>query len=288
MLGAISLLDWSETADCENAMPVETVPFPFIVGNPRSGTTLLRAMFDSHPEMAVPWESYFVTQLKNQVARYEGGNGFNSSAFIEDLYNTNFQHWKIEESFIKRLFATESPRSYADAVRLVFAGYASLHGKARYGDKTPIYVLQIQLFLHIIRDGRDVALSLLDVSWGPNRVDDCARNWKKSISTGRRAGQIIGNDRYCEVRYEDIVANPTEELHWLCNFIELDFDSQMLDYPSRATEIISPDPYSQYHKGIYCPPTAGLRRWHVEMNQQDCETFEEIAGDALKEFGYQL
>src|SRR4051794_27962840 len=131
--------------------------FPFVVGCSRSGTTLLRALLDAHPLLAVPPESHFAVAPR---LRRLGRDPW-------------FRLWGIEPPDLRGL-------DVADAVRAVFAAYAAAQGKPRYADKTPHYVSHLPLlaerfpearFVHVVRDGRDVALSLLEVPWGPDDVE---------------------------------------------------------------------------------------------------------------------
>ena len=125
----------------------------------------------------------------------------------------------------------------------MFALYTSRQGKARYAEKTPINVLHIELladvfpearFIHLIRDGRDVALSYLDTDFGASSLPEAAVQWRRFVRKGRRSGARVGAHRYQEVRYEDLVADPDTVLRSLCEFIDLPFDPSMLRYHERA------------------------------------------------------
>jgi hypothetical protein len=106
-------------------------PFLFIVGCGRSGTTLLRAMLDSHPLMAVPPESYFVAQMATRRRDYEADGTLLLERFIADLENNpRYRKWGLDRQQL--LAALEpTPGSLADAVRRVFQAYADSFGKPR-------------------------------------------------------------------------------------------------------------------------------------------------------------
>ncbi len=114
------------------AAPVVREPFPFIVARGRSGTTLLRAMFDSHPDMAVPNESHFVVQLAGRRARYEGGSaGFDLEAFSRDLFDHwAFRRWALPAEEVHAAYRETPPVDYPSAIRLLYATYAR-HGGRR-------------------------------------------------------------------------------------------------------------------------------------------------------------
>src|SRR4051794_27483455 len=156
-------------------------PFPFIVGCGRSGTTLVRALLDAHPDLAFPDESFFPVWMGRQRARYETGGGVATEAFTAELLDHKwFRHWGLDAALVRAELQRGKPATFADAVRIAYACYASAKGKPRYGDKTPIFVLHIPMlaelfpeavFVHVVRDGRDVALSRIAASWGTERID---------------------------------------------------------------------------------------------------------------------
>jgi hypothetical protein len=244
--------------------------FPFVVGCSRSGTTLLRAMLDGHRELAVPPESHFALARSVRSLR---------RALARDPW---FALWEIDAPDLRGL-------DCADAVRALFAAYAAARGKPRYADKTPHYVSHLPRlaarflearFVHVVRDGRDVALSLLQVPWGPDTVEEAALHWRRRVLEGRAAG--LPADRYREVRYEALVADPERELRALAAWLELEYDAAMLAYPGRPLRV----PYPEHHRGLALAPTPELRDWRREMAPEDVARFEAVAGDALAELGY--
>ncbi len=180
----------------------------------------------------------------------------------------------------------------------VFAAYAAAHGKARYGDKTPGYVTGIGLlaeafpesrFVHIIRDGRDVALGYLDRDeWGPSTLPDAAFYWASRVERGRAAGRALGASRYTESRYEDLVDDPEAVTRRLCGFLDLEFEEGMLRFHERGAAFIASTKDPQAFGGLSRPITPGMRDWRTEMAADDVLRFEAIAGDLLEELGYPL
>lgn len=270
-------------------------PFPFVVGCGRSGTTLLRAMLDSHPDVAVPPESYFVVSMVRERPRYLRGRRFPVRRFAADLCSRRrFQRWGLSIDEVAAELSAKPPASYADAVRSVFGLFASKQGKSRYGDKTPTYVLQMPLiadvlpearFVHVVRDGRDVALSLLEVGFGPQSVGEAALYWRRHVAAGRGAGEALGPQRYREVRYERLVEEPDAVLEELAAFLEIGFDPRMLRYFERASEMVV-DLRPENHRNVEHPPTR-FRDWRTQMASDDVVLFESLAGDLLGELGYE-
>jgi hypothetical protein len=272
-------------------------PFPFLVGSGRAGTTLLRAMLDSHPQMAVPPETYLITELLPRRERYEQPAGFAVAAFLDDLVaNAWFRRWELNRTKVRRQLDANSAASFADGIRAVYAAYAHDRGKPRYGDKTPVYVYEIDAlaqlfeearFVHLIRDGRDVACSFIgQEKMRPNGPVEAALLWRERVEAGRAAGEWLKSSRYLELRYEDLIADPEGALRPLCDFIDLDYDPAMLTYRERAEELTRFDGGSERHRGVFLAPTEGLRRWQAELEPAEVEAFELVAGDLLDELSY--
>lgn len=271
--------------------------FPFIVGSGRSGTTLFRAIFNCHSRLAIPEESHFIELMGGRPKRYESESGFRDTVFVHDLVNhPRFQFWELSEADVREVIAVAAPATLPEAIRAVFALYAEAQGKDRYADKTPNYVHCIPLlaqlfgearFVHVVRDGRDVALSYLDLTWGPDDVPSAARNWRECVQRGRAAGEQLGHRRYREVRYEDFLHDPEPTLQSLCQFLGIAFEEGMLAYYQRAEVVLTRVTAPENHQRLRLPPTKGLRDWRREMSPHDVVTFESVAGDALSALGYE-
>jgi hypothetical protein len=263
-----------------------TQPFPFIVSCGRSGTTLLRAMLERGGEIAIPPESYFPVSLHRRHWR----TVFDPAAFGEDLgANVRFREWGMPVPDLS------GAADYADAVRSVFAAYAEAHGgPGRYGDKTPAFVLHMELlaglfpearFVHLIRDGRDVARSLVQAPFGPNGLARAAEVWSRRVTRGRASGERLGPNRYLEVRYESMVVDPAAALRSVCAFLELEFRDEML-HPEEG-ETLVPEGERPQHANLELPVTPGLRDWRRDMPDADVALVEAVAGALLSELGYE-
>jgi hypothetical protein len=264
----------------------------FVVGCARSGTTMLRAMLDAHPELAIPPESHFITAMWQVRRRYGHPGPVNAEHMAADIVGTyRFGEWGIPAAaVIDRVRALVRP-GFADVLDGVFRAYADEHGKHRWGDKTPNYSLDVGLlaelfpaarFVHLVRDGRNVALSLLQVPWWPNTLVEAAQVWSHWTAEARAAGRSLGSDRYLEVRYEDLVADSTLELTKICGFLGLTYRDEMLSYPTRGAGNGTP----AYHRNAQRAPVTGLRDWSRDMSKQDLALFEAIAGPQIRAMGY--
>src|SRR5262249_51335399 len=149
------------------------------------------------------------------------------------------ERWReLEETRIRDAWAAHPPVSIADAVRSLYALAARVRGKPRYGEKATGFVPElVQLvdaipetrLIHLVRDGRDAALSHVEVGWGPTSVGGAAREWARCVTLLQEIGDRTGPERYLEVRYEALVTEPEAILRSICEFLVLDYDSGMLD-----------------------------------------------------------
>ena len=270
--------------------------FPFFVGCGRSGTTMVRALFDAHPRLSIPAESHFLVPLATARARYETDHGFAVPAFVADLTaHPRFSLWNLSTADVSDVLRASPPVDMTDAFRRVYALVALRAGKPLYGDKTPGYVLHLESlaalfpearFIHVIRDGRDVALSLIEKGWA-RTVVDAALHWRLRVTRGRAVGRRLGPGRYREVRYEDLVRDPADTLRQLCPFVGIEFDDRMLQYHTNADQLMASTGHPEFHRGLTLPPTPGMRDWRRDMDPDSIARFEAVAGRLLRGLGYE-
>lgn len=276
-------------------------PFPFVVGVARSGTTLLRLMLDRHPELAIPPESYFPLALLRRRRRFTTPRGVDLGALVEVLLSDRSwslrqlrETWGIDPGVLRtRVFGTAP--SYAEAIRALYRLYADLHAKPRYGDKTPTFITEMPLlsrlfpdasFVHVVRDGRDVAASLLEMRFGPRNVEDAAALWAEQVRLARRDRARVS---YLEVRYERLVTDPRTVLEEVCAFLELSWEPRMLRFHEHAAARLAGESVPPENvRGLARPLSAGLRDWRRDMRRTDIARFEAVAGDALRQLGYEI
>ena len=266
-------------------------PFPFFLGCGRSGTTMMRLMFDAHPMLAIPTEAYFPIAPDRAWFDEDGRPHIDPivDAFEQEKW---YGLWRLEPGAFRAAAHAAAPKDYTELIRLLYGLYAEAHEKPRYGNKTPKHVYSIpQLsrmfpegrFVHIVRDGRDVAMSYLDQRFGPSNLAWAAKTWSHRVRLGRQTGSALEEGRYTEVRYEDLLDHPEEELRRLCAFMDLPYDDAMLRYHEIERDWkLNRDPDHHLEK----PPTKGLRDWRSQMSRSDVVLFESIAGPELDAFGY--
>lgn len=272
-------------------------PF-FIVGVGRSGTTLLRLMMHNHPRIAVPYESHFITSYIDKLPDY--GNldiATNLQKLVVDILSEPLlESWDhtFEESVV--LARVARPASLASVIDAIYADYAEAKGKVRWGDKSD-YLDRMHLinevfpkakFIHIVRDGRDVANSVMKMDWGPADILRAADWWHEHVKMGRIVGRVLGPSRYTEIRYEDLTANPERELARLCAFLGEEYSDSMLRYHELPRSTIPEARRGQHHNTDAPPTRTRSFAWKSEMPKRDQALFCQLAGETLNGLGYEV
>ncbi len=282
-------------------------PVPFVVGMNRSGTTLLRMMLDAHPDLTIPPETHFVPDLI-KAAREPEATAEDALAAMKSAREWGDFGFSDEE-MLGRLRALPEIKA-GPAVRTFYDAYTEQQGKPRWGEKTPTYVQKMKLiqraidearFVHVIRDGRDVALSVLDRTVRELTAADIAGRWQKKVSKARADAPALRH--YIEIRYEDLILDTEAVLRRVCEFIELPWDDAMLSYHERSAERLqemaralpgdgrakelSVERRMATHAMTTKPPSADrVARWRTQMSAEQRAQFEQIAGDLLADLGY--
>jgi hypothetical protein len=263
-------------------------PF-FVVGSARSGTTLLRLILNSHPQLAVPPESRFITELLPRSGHVS------VETYLKDLAaHRRFQSWNIDIDNVRALLSGQDEVPYSLAIEMTYRAFARTYGKSRWGDKTPRYVEHIpQLvslfphaqFIHLVRDGRNVALSYAHMDFGPKTVAKAAQIWTRRVTRGIEDGRPLGPTRYKEIRYEDLAGDSETFVKEICEFLGVDFDPQMFDEEERAKG--ASDRAEKYNPHVTGQAVSATRSWETDMPPDQIEVFEAIGGDLLEELGYE-
>lgn len=268
-------------------------PF-FIIGAERSGTTLLMMMFNSHSELAIPYESYFITEIYDSLANPDDLGPLEERQELLDriLDHPWVKRWHPE--LPKQDFHLQECQSYADLVSSVFSQFANLQGKPHWGDKTPGYTSRIDVlnrlfprsrFIHIIRDGRDVASSLRKL-WYRGQFIPGLEYWAEVVSLARKMGSMLPEERYTEIRFEDLVSSPEAELRHLCHFLGLPFEAQMLEYYKYSASVVG-HRIEKHHKNLLRRPTTDqCFKWKQNLGRGEQALADFLIGKQLSAFNY--
>jgi hypothetical protein len=268
----------------------------FIVGCPRSGTTLLQLMLHAHPRIAIPPENRFLLpayfrrqefgDLRSAVGRRAVGDyivGDKYSKFKDLGLNADAVLAEIEAA----------PPTIGSVLGTVLRAYARSHGKPRWGDKRPTYVRYLPdlhrmfpdaQFVHVIRDGRDCVGSLKQMTWWKRDAYYSMATWAQAVDSGRAAARRLPAGSYHEIQYERLVFDPTRELTALCGFLGEAFDAGMLRPHQQA-----PANRKKHHARTRgAVDTAAMHTWQERLDPWEAALAEQVLGSRLKAYGHEL
>jgi hypothetical protein len=267
----------------------------FVVGNDRSGTTMLRLILDRSDELAIPPESMFLADFA--PVRRRGGLEDPAAArrFLERVWShPKVKLWQLPAGPPELPPGLDHEQAYRFCVESPFRAYAQAQGKPRWGDKTPWYVHHVEellavwpqaRFVVLVRDGRDVALSVGRMPWGPNNAWAAARWWAGGIRAGAEA-MSRHPEQVLQVRYEDLASDPAPLARRITAFCSLSYGDEMLAIErSQESKLLEDqrDWFTNIWSGIN---TAPIGKWRTQMDERSQRAFVSIAGRELAELGY--
>lgn len=266
----------------------------FIVGCPRSGTTLLRRMLDAHPDIAVAPETFFMRHFWEQQDAY--GDLSDDAALdrlIDDLTATAaFEDMGLDEEAF-RTAVHRAPCRWDTVFRVLLEQFAERRDAQFVGEKTPNHVRFIPTlrrwfpearFVHLVRDPRAVSNSWRSVPWSSEYRWRDAEVWAEFVGAGRRAEEA--GERVQSLHFEALVRSPEEELRAVCNHLDLPYDGQMLAFHERepATVDVEREPWKERATDPIDPGVAD--RWRDELSAHAQAQVEVVAGAEMERWGY--
>ena len=265
----------------------------FILGVPRSGTTLLRTLLDCHPNIACGPEAPWL------AGSYGGAVSFKQ--MLKTL--TEDQHGPVANfSGVKR---ADVARALGMAVNEIFMHYAASKGKERWVEKTPNHAMDIDLlhelfpdalYLHILRDGRDVACSTYNgrKNWGMipdvdgpieiTRMNSLERwgRWEALIEAARTAHGLPMHT----FRYEDLIRDPGGVLSQVLAFMGEEYVDGITDYRTSEHDFPAWEAGSTDGRSKHGLTAASLGRWESEFPAQELATMSDLTRQTLARHGY--
>lgn len=268
----------------------------FLIGVARSGTTLLSLMLDSHSRIAIPYESHFFVSY---YQKYKVGNLDGKDEVLllakQILAEPPLRRWDL--TIQPEELELENCTNLPSVIGAIFRTYAKKCGKEIWGDKSPpytqyVYILEKMFptarYIHLIRDGRDVALSLMGKSWGPGDFISSMEYWARNISCARRMLYMLPEDRFLEVRFEQLVAEPETEMKRITEFLGVEFEPEMINaYTQKASKKVGTLIDSIHPHLKKAPSSDQAFKWKHQLKPADQALAYEIAGSELEELGYE-
>lgn len=286
----------------------------FIIGNPRSGTSLFRLMLTNHKDIIIPPECGFITWWFNKYKKWniECNNDQQAGRFIDDLFTSRkFETWGLRKEQVKRIILKYQPNSYAELVKTIYSSFAIARNKTPpfWGDKNNYYIREVDKLIHIfpeaffillIRDGRDVASSYRALNKRkiyslyapklPDNIEAIAQEWLNNNQSAIKALGNVKPDKKLFIRYEDLVNEPEVILTSTSSFLNLEYDPSMLKYyvKNKLNEL-EPREFLQWkYNTLKAPLLTQIGRYKHELKENEIIAFNKVAGEMLKKFSYSL
>lgn len=282
----------------------------FIIGNPRSGTSLLRLMLTCHSSIIIPPESHFFLWLEERYCNWDFKNKLD--LFLNDLYNsTKFETWKLKREDLKSFLIESKAESYEAIISNIYLFYGIFHNKENityWGDKNKLWKEKLPKiikyypkakFIHLVRDGRDVACSFKELSKNksasiyapklPNEISEIADRWNLNLDSILRFLNGEEKINFHTLRYEDLIMETEKELINICNYLELPFDHNMINYVElNKREVYEPIEFLDWKAKLKSlPDKSNIGKYKNALSPEELEIFEKIAKTNLKRFNYE-
>lgn len=276
----------------------------FVVGVQRSGTTLLAALLAAHGRMSCGPETHFFRWLAQedkptQLCSEESWPG-RAQAFIGGISATTYsppgrvrlvERYSVDEADIGRYLQEQQP-SIATLLGSITVPYMERMGKQRWVEKTPDHIQFVELIrehfpnspiVRIVRDPRDVALSLRKVPWGAQTLTEGLLFWKRLHES---SADFLKHDRLSyTLRFEDLLAAPQETLKALCAFIGEEYEEQMLD-TSRTGQAVNSRRVAWKEKASQPVDGSRIAIWRHSLSAEENTLSEALVGNYLDEYRY--
>lgn len=271
-------------------------PPVIIVGSPRSGTSLISRIIGSHPAIAVPRESHFYNTFVPWLEYYgDLRESRNRERLLRDVLDTApLRRWipRVDRRAAGARIEANGRFDLNGIIAGIMETWCDALGKPRWGEKTPHHLFfadsilegfPAARFVHIVRDGRAVAASWKRARFGPKHVYPAALRWVDNLEAARRLEERLGPKQFFEFRYEDLLRDPGATVRQICDFLDVEYVSDMLD-PRPSHERFSTDVRNRENlaKGVIAENAI---RWH--LSPRETRIFEAVAGEALQARGYE-
>lgn len=281
----------------------------FVLGNNRSGTSLLRLILTCHEEIVIPPESHFLLWNYDKYRFWKPENGYEN--FLFDLFNsTKFETWGLDKQEVKSFLNFRKPISYSElcADTYIFFGMKNNKRASLWGDKNSLWIEKLPVlyslynkakFIHIVRDGRDVATSYLDINQYsgprhkyfpnlPTQIEQIAEIWNNNVLSISRFLSQIPPHNHLEIKYEDLIYQNEMVVNTVFNFLNFPpSPSVFAYYEINKSKHLEPEEFLGWKAKLNEPlDRSNIGKYIHKLAPSDIKIFEQIAAEALERYGY--
>lgn len=278
----------------------------FILGNPRSGTSLLRLILDSHAKISIPPESHFFLWLED---KYGSWNNKLLNNYLDDLFaSTKFETWHLDKNSLKFFLISRSIKGYAELNSLINYYYALIKKKdvIYWGDKNSLWIEKLStileyypnaFFVHIVRDGRDVACSYKELNsrnltskYAPklsNNIYEIAHEWVVNLKSIESLFYTVKESNKITVKYEDLIVEPKKTITTILEKLGLQFIEEQLQFYTKNVKDIEPKLYFDWKEKLTQPiDKNNIGKFSKILSKDDIKTFNKEAKEILNKYSY--
>lgn len=281
----------------ENATAYKAIQF---IGTQRSGSNLLRLMLNQLPEISAPHPPHILKTFFPILPRYgDLGIARNFLQLAKDVctwVNVNPVPWEGVTFHPDEVVSQCRQQTLIELFRCIYEAKAN-HDGAKYwcckSMESVNYVGQLEkeginpYYIHIYRDGRDVALSFLKAIVGPKHVYPLARKWAEEQVASLNVREKLGASRVIQVRYETLIHDPRSEMHRICAALGVPYSDEVFEY-YHSTESLNTATSGQMWKNVAKPIMSDNHdKFRREFSEEQLIVFERVAGPVLSELGYE-
>ena len=259
----------------------------FVVGMPRSGTTLLSSLLDAHPDLVIAPETHYFTRcwtgdpLRSLADAERMLDRLDQQPGVHDMGLTDEEWATIRE----RVRALEVP-THGDVLRALLDTYAARSGTSAWGEKTPDHLRFVPemaqqfpeaVFIAIVRDPRDVVLSLQDLPWSRSTLPEQAWTWRRYAARISRYHEEYG-DRFFSLRYEGLITDPEGTLRDVCAFLEMPFQKAMLRLETQTDRPFDAEREPWKQKSERQIDSSNREKWRTQMPRRSGSSWNSSPG----------
>ena len=267
----------------------------FVVGMPRSGTTLMSSLLSAHPSIAIAPETHFLNHWMRLRPGRDPSRREDFESFWEEFSGSErFSYLGIDASAARARILAGGAHGYGEIFAGVLQEYAATMGKPRWGEKTPNHWPYVDVLLgwypralivYMLRDPRAVVASLLDTPWAGPNADAHASRWRHSVHNLER---WAGDGRVRAVKYEALVAETEPVLRRVCEFLDEEYTPVMLDRSETTSPIINRQDWAKAHLRTAQQPVTGanVQKWRSTLSSAQVAVVEHAAGSRMQVYGY--
>ncbi len=282
----------------------ENIPFFFIIGRPRSGTYLLRSLFDAHPNVVIPTECPLIVNLYPKWGKTSRWDRKKLLRFYDDiLFHKEFHKWDIDHEALKKdLLTFEGHYSFQTLIKVVY-----LHARSEFkkkeisliGDKNPVYSTNTEKvikafpgarFIHLTRDYRDNLVSIKKVDFEAPYVPLIMYRWRRSAKKLLHLKEKYPH-QFHTLRYEDLVSEPEMKMQELCRFLNIAYHPEVFDFWKYRDASFKKHPDKEvktYHQSLASPINKNkIGVWEKSLSETEVRMADAVVGRYAELSGYE-